>query len=1266
MLKKTSIILSLLIVITIITACTTTTQSTMHTPMFASYQDIPGVTQDHINAITQVLNQRDYFTFAMSLSDEMLLDTQGNYQGFAVHFTHWLYSLFGVPFIPQSMEFTPLIHAVQAHEVDFTGQLSKTPERAEIFHMTSPITLRSLAKVQPPSTPSLQEISQERPPRIVFFTDTITSQILADSQRFNAFEALYACDLATIAHMLATQEADAFISHGHEILQVQFPGYQVARIYPYIFGTAAFSTGNPELAPFIEVIQLALDNGGMRLLQEMYSQGMVDFRRHQLSLLLTPEEEAFIQNAPTILIAAQSYGYPVSFYNNFEGAFQGASHDVLDKVAKLTGLNFQVVNPQSMLLNDLFEMLVAGEVSLLAGAVRPEELMLINGENILWSDPFITDQYVLISQTSHPNITPNEVLYMRVGMPANRAHQARFQELFPGHVQTFYYHDMDSLIEAIQVDEICMIFSSVGGLLHLTNYLELTGFRANLLFDETYDIYFAGNDPVLLSIINHTLAVIDEQAIESYWRSRTFDHSMHLLSMRTRMIITIITSVLIVLAALLILLLVLYKYSHSQKSRLAKLVSEKTKELETEQLVLRTTLDSIPDLLFCKDTHYNLTRVNTQYEKFFGVNREELLGKLEKDTLPQISSTSEDWYELDQKVIDTRETLSVVEDVPDAQGELHTFESIKTPLILNNQVIGVLGISRNITQRKKLEEDIIKASRAKSNFLANMSHEIRTPINSIIGFSELAAEENLTAKAQTYLNYVTDSSQRLLHIINDILDVSKIEAGKLDFESIPVRLADIFEKLQTELSPKAFANGIYLMFNAEPLPKDTWILGDKFRLHQVFSNLITNAIKFTHQGGVKVNATLRGVSNGQATIHCQVSDTGIGMTPEQVERISEPFMQADESITRKYGGTGLGISIVKNLLEIMGSQLEIESIAGEGTKISFTITFKTTTQGGEENAPTIVNEKPIFIADVLVCEDNMMNQLVITDHLAKVGIAAVIAENGAIGVEKVQDRLKETGKSFDLIFMDMHMPVMSGLEATTKIFALGSNAPIIALTANVMAADKETYANHGIIDCMQKPFTAQELWTCLGTHLKESDVNTGAYVPEEDEALLQKLKKTFLRDNKNKFEEIMASIYVNDSELLHRQIHTLKGTAGLIGRGLLMNIASEIEEKLRANSIVPTDKWQLLESELNNTISALEIAFIKELEEAENPDAEIDLADIVARLEPLLQNRSPNSLDLVVALWAIPEAKDLAEQIENYEFKKALQTLENLRRSWGL
>ncbi|MCL2286659.1 MAG: ATP-binding protein [Firmicutes bacterium] len=581
-------------------------------------------------------------------------------------------------------------------------------------------------------------------------------------------------------------------------------------------------------------------------------------------------------------------------------------------------------------------------------------------------------------------------------------------------------------------------------------------------------------------------------------------------------------------------------------------------------------------------------------------------------------------------------------------------------------------------QYEKMLEEAVEASQmaslAKSTFIANTSHEIRTPMNSIIGYAELALGfENMSDKVRDYLENILGNSKLLLQIINDILDISKIEAGKLDIETVPFDLQKVLVHCQAAIQPLVENKNLTLHFYLEP-NVNKLLLGSPTRLSQVFINLLSNAVKFTNSGIIKVSSTVVDLTEDSCTLTFTVRDSGIGMTKEQISSIFDPFTQADESIGRKYGGSGLGLTITKNLIEAMGGVLEVESVLRIGSKFSFTITFPTVEMQSDEYVSTIDERelsKPQFTGDVLICEDNHMNQGVIREHLEKVGLTTFIASNGKIGVELVQQRHKNNEPPFGLIFMDVNMPVMDGLEAAKLIQRFNTGTPIVAMTANVMVNDLESYKKSGMEDIISKPFTTQELWRCLlkyfvPIHWTEEDV---IKVQKSRDTFRIKVAERFVKNNSGVYEDMANCLAEGNVEQAHRLIHNLKAHAGMVERQNLYEIAAKIEASLAKNINTVTDgDMDILRKEFELTmeelVSILNKAGGKETEAKDNYDNGM-IRLWMDELESLVEDGNLKYLSYVDKLSSVPGSDELICHLENFDETNALIAMRRLREALG-
>ena len=512
-----------------------------------------------------------------------------------------------------------------------------------------------------------------------------------------------------------------------------------------------------------------------------------------------------------------------------------------------------------------------------------------------------------------------------------------------------------------------------------------------------------------------------------------------------------------------------------------------------------------------------------------------------------------------------------------------------------------------MNQATELAEKAEQASEAKSDFLAKMSHELRTPLNGIIGMAEIALSTEMDDRQRQILQIIERESTALLRIINDILDFSKVEAGKMEIEKRPFDLRPLLDEVADTMAPQALQKGLELTTDlSSKIP--THLIGDAMRIKQVLLNLAGNALKFTDQGEILISASLVAQTRREAHLEFSVKDTGIGIPPDKQAAIFEGFTQADESTTRKYGGTGLGITISQQLVELMGGQLCLESREHVGTTFRFTLAFdRPLDQAGTRPAPAARDLKANDVAPsqidahILLVEDYPTNQQVACMHLSAAGYKVDIAENGQQAVASFQQG------PYDLILMDIQMPVMDGYEATSAIRKLETqtaspstglpsaqrHVPIIAMTANALKGDKEKCLAAGMDDFITKPIKRQPLlmkvyqWAGNGhqgktardeTVSEDAPPSGAASLPMDfgtavdefgDRPLVLEVAHELLTNARRQLQIMRDALEDRESDRIRKESHAVKGGAWTLEARPLGDLAEKIEHLSRDQELEP-------------------------------------------------------------------------------------------------
>jgi PAS domain S-box-containing protein len=636
---------------------------------------------------------------------------------------------------------------------------------------------------------------------------------------------------------------------------------------------------------------------------------------------------------------------------------------------------------------------------------------------------------------------------------------------------------------------------------------------------------------------------------------------------------------------------------------------DKVLQQKNTDFKFQSFLESVPDAILLINKIGKIKYVNSQTEVLFGYDKFELIGKSIELLMPTRFKNSHeqlrDNYMLNPKI---RKMGNGMELFAKNKNQIEFPVEISLSNLETEEGLLICASIRDVSSQKSIEkalnEAIIKAENAvksKQQFLSNMSHEIRTPMNAIIGFTKVILNTELTNKQREYLTAIKTSGDTLIVLINDILDLAKVDSGKLIFEKTPFKLSVSIKTMLHLFETKILEKNLELKVNYDSSIPEV-IMGDVVRLHQIIINLVSNAIKFTSDGSITIEVKTLSNNDDFITIEFSVSDTGIGIDKTSIDKIFENFQQAHSQTSRIYGGTGLGLAIVKQLVEAQGGSISVQSVENEGSVFSFILQFD------KAHGATVLDIDAVELVDynitgtrVLVVEDVELNQLLMKTLLDDFGFECDIVANGKIAIESLEN------KQYDIILMDIQMPVMNGFQATDYIRnVLKLNLPIIALTADVTTVDLEKCKTFGMNDFVAKPVDDRKLFNKIISLLKKGKSTlTASKIEEYPDSEYQFINMTYLNmitKSNSKLKVEMINLYLKQTPLLiqslsksfnEKDFDTLKGSIhkllpsfSIVGiDDKYLELAKKIESNINSNQL---KNWiKKLENACNQAIEEL-------------------------------------------------------------------------------
>ena len=1019
-----------------------------------TYRDIPGVTEDEINAIEQLKSERQRFIYGCQPTTESFVLRDGSNAGFTTSLCALLSKLFDIPFVQEYYGWENIIAGLYNETIDFTGEMTPTRERVLLYTMSLPIAERSLRIF---FHENAEEIKTERNVnglKLGFYEGSITAQSISRTYPTLGFINVTVHNIPGIVEKLISGEIDAFVDDAVAVFDFEdYPYIKSKELFPLVYTPVSLTTATQALKPFISVVNKYLIAGGIEILHEFYKAGYHEYTKYIINKSLTGEERIYLGNLLAdntgVHIALENDNYPICFYNHKESTFQGIVPDILQEISALTGIKFHTAVAKDTSWAAIFEKLRNGDVSMVSELVYSEDRQ----NDFLWSStPYAVSRFVLISKHDYPNLELYQVVRTKVGVVKDTIHNEQYNKWFPNNSNTVHYDNQMEAINALENNEIDLLMDSEYGLLVLTNLYEKPGYKINISFNLPIMESFFGfnqNEETLCSIISKAQSYINTEKIAHSWTTRVFDYSRVLTSQRL-FYLSVFISILLLMFIVLVFLFVK--------------TNQMRKNYKKQAATLSAIYKSLPDVVFCKDLNGVYTSCNQKFEEVVGHSEVEIIGKNDNALFPDDAELAHQFMEEDKIPLNEQKTITIEKFIPFLGHSQRFQQIIKTPLMQDGKLIGLLGISKDITELYEAVEAAQAASRAKSDFLAKMSHEIRTPMNAIIGMTELALRSNDLETAREHIITVKQSGANLLSIINDILDFSKIETGKLEIIQGDYHFSSLLNDVINIIRMRVLDSQIRFVVNIDSNIPNA-LIGDEIRIRQILLNILGNGVKYTEKGFVSFSVYGEAIGEDTYNLILDIMDSGKGIKKEDVGSLFSEYTQFDLESNRGTEGTGLGLAITQGMVKAMGGSIHVYSEYGTGSTFTVSIPQKIRSMDAlacvknpEEKSVIVFERREIYANSIVFTIDNL-------------GVNCTLVSSNT----ELHETMKE--REFSFIFISFvlykeNKEIISELGPKTKIVVLTefgetipdnslnvASMPVYAISiANILNGETSTFS----------------------------------------------------------------------------------------------------------------------------------------------------------------------------------------------------------------